>query len=183
MSEEAPQLVDSQTVFESRVFKVRTDVVAQGGKTCRFDIVEHPVSYAVIARPKPDQVLLVRQYRHAAARYLWELPAGSAEPDEDPLEGARRELREETGYSATAVRELLTTYMTPGFCTERMCYFIADGLAGGQTEFDEDEDIETQTFSLAEALRMIESGQILDAKTIVGLLYLKRFGQRADNDR
>jgi ADP-ribose pyrophosphatase len=173
--DEVPRLVDSQTVFESRVFKVRTDVVAEDGKTCRFDIVEHPESYTVIARPSPNEVLLVRQYRHAAAQYLWELPAGSAEPGEDALAGVRRELREETGYSASAVRELLSTYMTPGFCTERMRYFIADGLESGQTQFDEDEDIETRIFRIDDALRMIQKGEIVDAKTIAGLLYCERF--------
>jgi ADP-ribose pyrophosphatase len=165
------------------VFKVRSDVVRQAGKTCTFEIVEHPVSYTVIAQPSPDHVLLVRQYRHAAAQYLWELPAGSAAPGEDAVEGARRELREETGYSAAAVHEVLTTYMTPGFCTERMRYFVADGLVGGPTQFDEDEDIETQIFALADALRMIETGQIADAKTIVGLLCLERFGRSVDDDR
>lgn len=175
MMDETPQVANSQVVFESRVFKVRTDMVSQGGKTRRVDIVEHPVSYTILARPRPGEVVLVRQYRHAALRYLWELPAGSAEPGEDALEGVRRELREETGYTATAVRELLATYMTPGYCTERMRYFIADGLASGQTEFDEDEDIQTKAVPIEDALRMIRNGEIVDAKTVVGLLYLEQF--------
>jgi len=175
VTEKLPRLVSSEPIFESRVFKVRTDVVAENGKTLRFDIVEHPASYTIVARPREDAVLLVRQYRHAAGAYLWELPAGSSEPGEDALDGVRRELREETGYSAETVREFLSSYMTPGFCTELMRYFIADGLTSGATEFDEDEDIETRTFGIGEALAMIESGQIVDAKTIVGLLYFSRF--------
>ena len=175
MTEKLPRLVSSEPVLEGRVFKVRTDIVADDGKTLRFDIVEHPVSYTVLARPRADAVLLIRQYRHAAGAYLWELPAGSSEPGEDALDGVRRELREETGYSAETVREVLSSYMTPGFCTELMRYFIADGLTSGATEFDEDEDIETRTFGLDQALGMIESGEIVDAKTIVGLLYFARF--------
>jgi len=178
--DEPPQVLQSENVFESRVFKVRVDTVSEGGKTRRIDIVEHPVSYTVIARPRPDQVLLVRQYRHATSRYLWELPAGSAEPGEDALEGVRRELREETGYLATAVREVLSTYMTPGYCTECMRYFVADGLTSGPTQFDEDEDIETKAVALEDALQMIRNGEIVDAKTVVGLLYFERFTRRCE---
>ncbi|MBV8727410.1 MAG: NUDIX hydrolase [Candidatus Eremiobacteraeota bacterium] len=168
-------MVESETVFKGRVFKVRADVVSADGKTNRFDIVEHPMSYTVIARPKPDAVLLIRQYRHAAGAYLWELPAGSADADESPLDGVRRELREETGYSAETVREIFSTYMSPGFCTELMRYFVADGLTSGATQFDEDEDIETQTFDLEAAMAMIRAGEITDAKTVAGLLYFERF--------
>ena len=175
MAEQLPELLESRPVFESRVFRVRTDEVRADGKICRYDIVEHPVSYTVIARPRPDSILLVRQYRHAAAQYLWELPAGSAEAGEDALEGVRRELREETGYAATVVRELLWSYMTPGFCTERMRYFIADGLTSGQTQFDEDENIETSIVRVDRALEMIRKREIVDAKTIVALLYFERF--------
>ena len=175
MTESLPRLISSEPIFESRVFKVRTDVVAENGKTVRFDIVEHPVSYTIVARPRADAVLLVRQYRHAAGAYLWELPAGSSEAGEDALDGVRRELREETGYSAETVREFLSSYMTPGFCTELMRYYVADGLTSGATEFDEDEDIETQTFGIDRTVEMIERGEIIDAKTIVGLLYFVRF--------
>ncbi len=175
MTEERPQVISSEPVFEGRVFNVRVDVVRQNGKACRYDIVEHPVSYAIVARPQIDKVLLIRQYRHATGGYLWELPAGSSEPTEEAIDGVRRELREETGYSAESVREILSTYMTPGFCTEVMRFFVADGLTSGPTQFDEDEDIETQTFSLAQAIEMIRNGDIVDAKSIVGLLYFERF--------
>ena len=154
---------------------MRTDIVTLNGKPSRVDIVEHPNSYAIIARPAPDQVLLVRQYRHAVGGYLWELPAGSADGDENAVDGVRRELREETGYSAQSVREVAATYMSPGFCTELMRYFVADGLTSGATEFDEDEDIETQSFPIERALAMIENGDIVDAKSIVGLLFCERF--------
>ena len=175
VTEKLPCLVSSEPVFEGRVFKVRSDVVAENGKNHVVDVVEHPVSYTILARPSADEVLLIWQYRHAAGGYLWELPAGSSEPGEAALDGVRRELREETGYSAETVREFLSSYMTPGFCTELMRYFVADGLTSGATEFDEDEDIETRTFAIDRALEMIESGEIVDAKTIAGLLYFTRF--------
>ena len=170
-----PKVVQSDPILDCRVFRVRTDVITDNGKNHVVDIVEHPVSYTILARPHADEVLLIRQYRHAAGGYLWELPAGSSEPGEAPLDGVRRELREETGYSAETVREFLTSYMTPGFCTELMRYFVADGLTSGATEFDDDEDIETRTFRIDLALEMIESGEIVDANTIVGLLYFARY--------
>ncbi|MBV8688495.1 MAG: NUDIX hydrolase [Candidatus Eremiobacteraeota bacterium] len=173
--------MSSEPVFEGRVFNVRTDTVALNGKPCRLDIVEHPASYAILARPSPQEVLLVRQYRHATEQFLWELPAGSSEPNEDAETGVKRELREETGYSAESVREFLWTYMTPGFCTEVMRYFVADGLTSGQTQFDEDEDVETQTFQLRDAVEMIREGRIIDAKTVLGLLYFERFMMRRAN--
>ncbi|MBV8364479.1 MAG: NUDIX hydrolase [Candidatus Eremiobacteraeota bacterium] len=175
VAEKPPQVISSRPVFQGRVFNVRTDVIAPNGKPYAVDVVEHPHSYAIIARPSPREVILVRQYRHAAGAYLWELPAGSAEPDEDAIAGVRRELREETGYSARSVREVLSTYMTPGFCTELMRYFVCEGLTSGQTDFDEDEDIETATFTIERAIEMIEKREIVDAKSIVGLLFLDRF--------
>jgi len=169
---ENPTLVSSTEIFKGKVFTVRRDRLRTGEKTYDLDIVEHAQSYAVMARPSPGEVLLVKQYRHAASADLWEFPAGSADEDEDPKTGALRELREETGYSAGRIEQIYAGYLTPGFCTEFMRFFVADDLQAGATQFDEDEDIQTRCISIDEAFAMLRRGEITDAKTALGLLLL-----------
>lgn len=149
------------------------------GREVRLDIVEHPGSFAILARPGPERFLLVRQYRHPARAYLWELPAGKAEPGESPLDGAARELAEETGYRAARLEELASFYMTPGFCEERLHLVLADDLTLGEPSPDEDEAIEVRIVGLAEARGMAASGEIVDAKTLLAILWLEaRAGER-----
>lgn len=171
---EVPSTVRSEVVFEGPIFTVRRDTIVRGGKTQRLDVVEHRGSYAILACPAPQSVVLVRQYRHPAGRALWELPAGMADPGEEPEAGALRELREETGFRAKRVRRFLTTFMTPGFCTEQLTFFLAEDLEPGLTDFDSDEEIETKVISLNEALALLDAGEIADAKTAIGLLWLYR---------
>lgn len=166
--------IGSQTVFTGKVFNVRRDIVEENGRRRTIDLVEHALSYAIIARPKPDELLLVSQYRHAAGQVLLEIPAGMANPGESPREGALRELREETGYSAGRITEIFTLYPTPGFCDERLAFFLVDDLRGGATEFDDDEQIETRSVGIREALALLERGQIIDGKTALALLWLDR---------
>jgi ADP-ribose pyrophosphatase len=115
-------------------------------------------------------VILIRQYRHAAGRELLEIPAGGLHESEDPMEAARRELEEETGYRATTVVERARFWTTPGFTTEFMYLYEATGLVKTATNPDEDEVIEVDIVSADEAVRMIEDGRIQDAKSILGLL-------------
>src|SRR5579871_2446035 len=105
---ESPKLLRSQEIYKGRIFRVRVDTIEDEGKERKLDIVEHPGSFAIAALTQDDRLVLVRQYRHAAGGPLWEIPAGTAEPDEECLAGAQRELREETGYTA-ASWELLCT--------------------------------------------------------------------------
>jgi ADP-ribose pyrophosphatase len=171
--EEVPQTLDSQSVFEGRVFSVRVDRVRYpDGTENRLDIVEHPGSVVVLASPAPDQLVLVRQYRHPAKRLLWELPAGTAEPGEDPATGAARELAEETGYRAGRIRTIGSLFMTPGFCDEVMHFFYAEDLLAGPQSLDEDERIEVMTVTREAAWRLVASGAIADVKTVLALLWM-----------
>lgn len=166
--------IASQTVFTGKVFNVRQDVVEENGRRRTIDLVEHALSYAVIARPSPGELLLVSQYRHAAGQVLLEIPAGMANPGETAQAGALRELREETGYSGGRIQEIFTLFPTPGFCDERLAFFLVDDLRCGATEFDDDEQIETRSVEIGKALALLERGQIIDGKTALALLWLDR---------
>lgn len=172
MSEE-PKVKASEEIYKGRVFRVRVDTVEdEDGRARKLDIVEHPGSYAVAALPADDRIVLVRQYRHAAKQALWEIPAGTAEPDEAPDEGALRELREETGYRADSLELLCSTYPTPGYCTELVRLYAARGLHAGPQQLEEDERIDVREVTFRQAWAMQASGEIVDMKTIVALLWL-----------
>ena len=168
-----PQVISSRSHFKGRVFDVRTDEVRYGdGGVHRVDVVAHGASLAILATPSPDELVLVRQYRHPARSLLWEIPAGTAEPGETAIEGAKRELREETGYVAGRIRPIGSVWMTPGFCSEIMHFFHAGELTAGEPEFDDDERIEIGTFSIDAAWRLVAQGTA-DAKTMLALFWLQ----------
>jgi ADP-ribose pyrophosphatase len=118
--------------------------------------------------------VIERQYRHAAGQYLWELPAGKLEAGEDPLEGAKRELAEETGYAAKKWTPLVEYYASPGFLGEQMKVFLADGLVAGDAHPEADEDIDFRLVKLSDVLKMIAKGAIKDGKTLTGVLLYAR---------
>jgi ADP-ribose pyrophosphatase len=124
----------------------------------------------IVALPTPDDVILIRQYRHAAARELVEIPAGTLNAGEDPRECAIRELEEEAGYRASSMVERARFWTTPGFTTEIMYLYEATGLTKTQINPDEDEVIEVDIVSRSKALQMIDDGRIQDGKSILGLL-------------
>ena len=170
---DTPEVISSTWRFNGRVFNVRTDEVRfKDGATHAIDIVEHRGSYGIIAQPSKHELVLVKQYRHAVGRELWEIPAGTAEPGEEPAEGALRELREETGYAAGAIRSLGTLYTTPGFCTEPMHFFHATKLTAGKQALDDDERICVASFTLDEARTLARTGELADAKTLLSLLWI-----------
>jgi ADP-ribose pyrophosphatase len=169
-----PQVISSYERFEGRVFRVRTDELRlDDGTVARVDVVEHRGSYAVIATPAQDRIVLVRQYRHPIGRSLWEIPAGTAEAGESMLDGARRELAEETGFRAGHVRALGAFFATPGFCDEVMHLVHADALEPGVQALDEDERIVVQTFTIEEAEALLAAGEIADAKTLLALMWMR----------
>jgi ADP-ribose pyrophosphatase len=150
------------------------------GSSGELEIVRHPGASAVLpflgnpAGTDPE-VLLIRQYRYAAECYLYEIPAGRVNAGESPEACARRELLEETGCSAEQVLFLTSMYSTPGFTDERIHLFVASGLSRGETQREADEFIEVVTMPLSRALKMVERGEIQDAKTALGLLYAAAF--------
>ncbi|MEO6836074.1 MAG: NUDIX hydrolase [Candidatus Tumulicola sp.] len=169
-----PQVASSVTVFEGRVFNVRIDEVRwDDGAEERLDVVEHRGSVTILATPGPAELVLVRQYRHAVGSALWELPAGAAEPGEDPLAAAARELREETGYRAGSIRPFASLYTTPGFCDEIIHFFHAERLEPGDQALDGDERIDVATFAWEAAWSLVAGGEIADCKTVLALLWMQ----------
>jgi ADP-ribose pyrophosphatase len=171
------KLISSRTVYRGPVFWVTTDDVQEpGGVRARRDVIHHTGSVVVLAvdesRSTP-RVLLERQYRHAANDFLWELPAGRIDPGEKPLPAAKRELLEETGYTAAKWRRILNFYASPGFVAETMSVYLATGLRAGKAQPEADEVIVKRLVPLASALRMVLNGTIRDAKTISSILWLE----------
>jgi ADP-ribose pyrophosphatase len=167
-----PRVTASREIYSGRVFKVRLDTVEDDGQSRQLDIVEHPGSYAIAALPAPDRIVLVRQYRHAAKQALWEIPAGTAETGESCEDGALRELREETGFAADSLELLCAVYPTPGYCTERVHIYAARGLRAGPQQLEADERIDVREVTMREAWAMQASGEIIDMKTVLALLWL-----------
>lgn len=165
------RVVDSRLVYEGRIVRFRVDRVElpDGSLTIR-EIVGTPGAVVIVPLTDDGQVRLVRQYRSAIGQFLLELPAGTLEPNEPPEQAAPRELAEETGDRAAGWQRLTGFFTVPGICDEYLHLFLATGLAPGLTNQESDEFIEVVTLPLAEALAMVRSGEIRDAKTIVGLL-------------
>lgn len=179
------RVLSSRKIFQGRVFTVVTQQVEEpDGVRVRRDIVQHPGSIVILALDdsvQPPRVLLERQYRHAAGQRLWELPAGSLEPGENKLAAAKRELLEETGYTAGKWERALFFYVSPGFLSESMQVFLARELRKGKAQPEEDERITVRFFPVAQAVKMTITGKILDAKTIAPLLWLERKLRRSGN--
>jgi len=140
------------------------------GKSIELEIVHHPGAAAIAAIDAQGCVTLIRQYRHAAGGFIWELPAGKLDPGETPLACAARELREETGLLAGTLRDIGCILTTPGFCDERIYLFLAQDLTAGPQQLGDNEVLTVESVPLPDALAMVASGEINDAKTIAGLL-------------
>ena len=163
-------------IYAGRILTLRlTHVPMADGRLAAREIVEHAPGAAVVAVDADGKVLLVRQWRPAVGAALLELPAGLVDPGETPIDCARRELAEETGFSARHIEPLVSFYSSPGFCTELLHVFVAAGLEPASLTGDEEEDIELVRLPLAEAIAQVLDAEISDAKTVTGLLaYLHR---------
>jgi ADP-ribose diphosphatase len=167
-----PVTLSTQRIFDGKVFDLERDQVRMpNGREVAVDIVRHPRSVVLIPIPEPGHVILIRQYRYAVNRWLWELPAGSVDEGEEPDAAARRECHEEIGQVPDTIVRLAAMYPTPGYCDEEMLFFRLSGLSTPEeaAEPDEDEDIEPRVFTLRDAREMVRNGEITDMKTVVGL--------------
>ncbi len=169
-------VISSREVYRGPVFSVSIDKVLEpGGIRARRDIVHHPGSVVILAMDESrgqTHVLLERQYRHAAQRFLWELPAGRVDDGESELAGAKRELLEETGYRAARWRRILKFYASPGFLDETMALYLARDLKAGKAQPEDDELIRRRWVPLSSALLLVLRGTIRDGKTISAVLWL-----------
>ncbi len=177
--EEIP--TSSKRLYDGRIIKLRLDtVLLPNGKTSQREIVEHRGAVAMVPMLDRNTVVLVRQYRRAAEGSLLEIPAGTRDPDEEVEACARRELAEEINYSAGRMIKLFQSFMAPGYSTEVIHTFLALDLTPTEGHTDEDEFLQILPTPLADALAMIKSGEIVDAKTISGLLYAERVLREMD---
>ena len=183
MSDEhvTPGKIDSKRVYDGRVISVDLDTVRfPNGSTGTLEIVRHPGASAVVPfltdpLGEDPQILLLKQYRYAAAGYLYEIPAGKLSPGEDPKHCAERELKEETGCDSERIDFLTTIYTTPGFTDERIHLFMATELVRGDTAHETDEFMTVEAVTLSRALQLIKEGSISDGKSIIGILYAAGF--------
>jgi len=165
-----PEIIESTEVFKGRVFEVTVDTVREGDKTYVREVVHHPGSAVIIPAFEDGTVALVKQYRHPAVRYLLEAPAGTLKNGERPEEGAARELEEELGYVAGNLVKLSEFFVSPGFLEEKMWIYLATEMIKTQQQLEEDEIVEVVRIPLSQALEMITTREIEDAKTIIGLM-------------
>lgn len=158
------------TLHRGRVFDlVRDNVTLPNGVTFDLDVIRHPGASAVVPLVRAQTILMLRQYRHAAGGYIWEIPAGTLKEGEPPLECAKRELEEETGFSAKKFKKLGEITPVPGYSTERIHLFLATELQPAVQHLDKDELLDVHPVSIEEAHEMVSRGEIQDGKTICGL--------------
>jgi ADP-ribose diphosphatase len=165
--------------------RARRDVIRHSGSIVVLAVDDLTINdlaldnSAKAARKAEPRILLERQYRHAAQSMMWELPAGRIDDGETSLTAAKRELLEETGYSARQWKRILHFYVSPGFLDETMTIYLARGLRAGEAQPEPDEKIAIRFFALSEAKRMALNGRIRDAKTISGILWLAQTARPA----
>ncbi len=175
------RLISSRLVFEGALVSLRVDEVElPDGRKARREWVPHRGAVAIVPLLEDGRVVMIRQYRHAAGMVLWELPAGLLEEGEDPRATARRELAEETGYSATELSPLFSTYLSPGFSGELIHLFVARGLSRVEASPEPDENLVTALVPLEEAVAMVLRGEVQNAAAICGLLAVAQLAVRGE---
>ena len=161
----------STKIYEGRVFElVKENIVLPNGAVVDIDVLRHPGAAAMVALTENDEVVLVRQYRHAVGDFLFEIPAGTLDPEEGHETCAHRELEEETGYRARRMEKIGEIVPVPGYSNERIHVYLATGLSRGESSLDHDEYLSVHEVDLEKAVDMVDKGEICDAKTIFGIL-------------
>jgi ADP-ribose pyrophosphatase len=186
-AEGTAEILSSQVVYEGPLFKVLKEEIREpNGNTASRDIIRHNGSVVILAVDASGKkghadplIIMERQYRHAAGQYLWEIPAGKIEAGEDRLEGAKRELAEETGYTAKKWTEMIRYFASPGFLGEWMQVFLAEDLELGQATPEDDETLEIYPIRLSAVESLIAAGKVLDGKTLIAVgMYRQMLGGR-----
>jgi ADP-ribose pyrophosphatase len=164
------------------VFNLVTEnITLENGVTLDIDIIHHPGAAAIVALSEDNEVILIRQYRHAIGNYIWEIPAGTLDPDEPPEKCAQRELMEETGYAANKFEKLGEITPVPGYSDERIHIFVATDLTAVRQNLDEDELLQVHEIKIDRVMEMMSDGSIQDSKTLAGLfMTLQRLGNKKD---
>ena len=167
------ELLATRRMYDGKVVSLRVDTLrGKGGRPREVEVVEHAQAVVVIVRPRPSEMLLVKQYRHPLGRDNWEVVAGGMDPGESPEEAAARELREETGYRAHRVERLWSAFSAPGFCDELLHFCVVDGYDIGEPEQEDDEQgMEIGVFSIDELWRKIRADELPDSKTQISVLW------------
>jgi ADP-ribose pyrophosphatase len=165
-----PEKISTESIYKGKIFEVSQDRIREGEIEYEREIILHDGSAVIVPVFDDNTVALVKQYRHPAEKYLFEIPAGSLEKDESPEIGARRELEEEIGVSAGKLEKLSEFYVSPGFLSEKMFVFLATDLSETTQNLEEDELIEIEKFTFEQAFEMIRKNEIEDAKTMIGLI-------------
>ena len=164
------KVISKAILYEGRVFKLlRENVTLPNGVTVDLDIIHHPGAAAMVPVSDNNSFILIKQYRHAIGDYIWEIPAGTLDPQETPLECAKRELIEETGFSARSWQKLGEITPVPGYSNERIHVFLAADLVPAEQELDKDEVLDVHEVPLDKAIKLIHEGAIQDSKTISGI--------------
>lgn len=166
-----PKILSTETVFRGRVFDLKVSEINEHGVTYKREIIAHPGSAVIVPLFSDNSIAFVRQYRHAASEDLIELPAGALEKDEDPLDGAARELEEEIGVRAGSFEKLCEFYVSPGFLAEKMYVYLARDLIETAQDLDDDEFLNVERIALTRAVEMAEANMIIDAKTLIGIQF------------
>ncbi|WP_422486724.1 NUDIX hydrolase [Gudongella sp. DL1XJH-153] len=157
-------------IYEGKILNLRIDTVELPDKKySKREIVEHPGGVGIVALTEDKKILLVRQYRKATDKVLLELPAGKLEVNEEPKETAYRELKEETGYTTEKLEYLLEFYTSPGFSSEKLYLFYGENVQPGEQKLESGEFIDVESYTLEEVKKLLRRGEIMDAKTIIGI--------------
>ena len=167
--------IDRKNVFKGKVIDFSVDTVIFPKQQVEMECINHPGGAAVVPLLSDMSVVLIKQYRHCMGDTIWEIPAGRLEPDENPMDCARRELLEEVGFKATNVQKLTEIYSAPAYCTEVIYIFLATDLIPDKQKLEDDEIIKVVNLPFEKAIEKVKMGEIRDAKTVVGLLLTKEW--------
>lgn len=173
--------IKTDRIYDGKILSLKVDTVELPNKKySKREIVEHSAAVSIVAITEDDEVLIIKQYRKAIEKEIYEVPAGLIEIGELPKDAAMRELTEETGYTASDIQYLSEFYTSPGFCTEKIHVFLATGLKLGEQNLDLDEFIDVEKIKFEDVLKMLDRCEINDAKTIASILYYKEFRRKND---